>query len=549
MAESRKAVWQICSGRLSCLAAIAICVGIFGPAWFVPTARAGTPCCGVISVEAARGLVTAYELESLNIFTFRVTNRALLSRMKPCQLFSADLAGLKAGQAQAFSIELDTSEPINEARGTVGIDPKSTGRTTAASPCCKISSAPGTAGRVLGSQPHAKFDSVEILLLELTRSEGDLVTATCLYCNLGSARVDLASDLRARVSGAKLLDLANRTEYGVVRTGGPAGEPMVSNHGPGLKLEAQQSARTWMKFNAPQGDKVTLVVPGAAAPFENVPLPRSGALRTSAEPRADRTAPGAERGAPGALPGGGGRAAVRPQVVGPNTSRPVGAVGPPVGAAGLPAGAARVPADARVMALRQHPRAQEVVSAAASKATNPQISISLLAGEDYLISECLGVHASAGSFKTRFENPNVRLEGTGIVVTFRIPRISVDALTIRIRPNPTNPADPCTFGHRFSIGGSIGDIEYEMRYDPILDLKECKLTRPGEFRTRWSIGGLNLKPLQNDLDNAARRMIEAALNGESFIELPDGLLRPHELILRYTIDEVNERLGTNCQPF
>lgn len=30
--------------------------------------------------------------------------------------------------------------------------------------------------------------------------------------------------------------------------------------------------RTWMKFTAPAGDRATLYVPGASAPFEDVPI-------------------------------------------------------------------------------------------------------------------------------------------------------------------------------------------------------------------------------------------------------------------------------------
>ncbi len=476
-------------------------------AW-LGSVSAAYACCSVVSVESGRAVVTAFEYDSNQIFTFRVSNRARLAAIKACQSFSAPSETLQPGAA--FKAQFDAG-PID----------------------AQVISAPGTAGRVLGVQPHAKFEGVEILLLELARSEGDLVTATTLYCNRGAAQVDLASDLRARASKAKLLDAANRTAYEVVRIGGPGGAAMVSDHGPGLKLQPQQSARTWMRFNAPRGETVTLVVPGAAASFENVPLSGPGTAPASAEPRADRTAAGGDRKATDAADLG--------KVAIPNTASPMGPAGVPT--------VAQVPTNiGRVMPLRAHPRGQEIASAAASKATSPQISISLLAGEDYLVNDCLGVHASAGKFKTRLETPSVRMDGTGIVMSFLIPRISVDALTVRVRPNPGNVTNPCTFGQRFSIGGSIGDIEYEMRYDPILDLTECKLTRPGEFRTRWNIGGLNLKPLQNDLDNAARRMIEAALNGESFIELPDGLLRPHELIFRYTIDEVNERLGTNCQP-
>lgn len=128
-------------------------------------------------------------------------------------------------------------------------------------------------GRVLGVQSHASYEGVEILLTELKRSGGDLVTATCLYCNTGAKQVDLAANLRARAQGkAKLLDSANRIEYRVARVGGPHGQALMSDHGPGLKLKPGQSAKSWVKFAAPASNKATVVWPGAAEPFEDAPI-------------------------------------------------------------------------------------------------------------------------------------------------------------------------------------------------------------------------------------------------------------------------------------
>jgi hypothetical protein len=123
---------------------------------------------------------------------------------------------------------------------------------------------------VLGVQPHSKYEGVEILLMSLVRSKGGLVTATCLYCNGGSESADLSGDIRDRVSDAKLLDTDNQVEYRVERPGG--GDALVSDHGSGLHLQPNKTARTWMKFTAPEGETVTLVVPGVSEPFEDVPI-------------------------------------------------------------------------------------------------------------------------------------------------------------------------------------------------------------------------------------------------------------------------------------
>ena len=227
-------------------------LGLLGSAT-LPSAHAAESTATVISVEAARGLITAVDRATGNIFTFTTTDKNVLAALQPCTNFETDVTTV--GPGQALSIDLGPMADVKiPAKGA----------------CCTMASAPGSAGRVLGVQPHGKFDGVEIMLMEIRRTEGDLARATCLYCNGGAMRVDLASDLRARARGAKLLDLANRLEHAVVRAGGPGGRAMVSDHGPGLKLDPHQIVRTWMTFSAPAGDKVTLHVPGAAGPFEEI---------------------------------------------------------------------------------------------------------------------------------------------------------------------------------------------------------------------------------------------------------------------------------------
>lgn len=248
-------------------------------ATMIASAYAGEPCCSILGVDKARGTVTAFERASGNIFTFSVKNKAQLAGLAPCQALDANISGMKSGQA--FNVDLPASgktapgAPPNEAKRTAhkAAEVRGGGRPTPAEPCCEMTKAPGSAGRLLGMQSHAKFEGVEIYLTELKRSGGDLVTATCLYCNTGAKRVDLAADLRARAQGkAKLLDNANRIEYQVARVGGRHGEALMSDHGPGLKLQPRQAVKSWVKFAAPQSDKVTLVWPGAAEPFDDVPI-------------------------------------------------------------------------------------------------------------------------------------------------------------------------------------------------------------------------------------------------------------------------------------
>jgi hypothetical protein len=243
------------------LAALGGGVSLLLGAALLPNQRTGEPCCAVLSVDRNMGTVTAFERESGNRFSFSVKNKALLSAIKPCQTFDADVAGLKDGKAFAANFGAgDLSRTA--AAGAARVNPSE--------PCCNMTSAPGTAGRVLGVQPHAKYEGVDIILMSLERSRGGLATATCLYCNGGSEPADLSGDIRDRVREAKLLDTENQVEYRVERPEG--GEPLVSDHGSGLHLQPNKTAKTWMKFTAPEGKTVTLVVPGASEPFEDVAI-------------------------------------------------------------------------------------------------------------------------------------------------------------------------------------------------------------------------------------------------------------------------------------
>jgi len=79
-------------------------------------------------------------------------------------------------------------------------------------------------------------------------------------------------------------------------------------------------------------------------------------------------------------------------------------------------------------------------------------------------------------------------------------------------------------------------VRFEIRFDPLLDLRECKVQTAGQIRYSFAIGGFNLRPLQNDLDNVAKNMIEEAIN--LFIEGPTH----RELLMQATA----RALKTTC---
>jgi hypothetical protein len=184
--------------------------------------------------------------------------------------------------------------------------------------------------------------------------------------------------------------------------------------------------------------------------------------------------------------------------------------------------------------LKDYPQAQEMMDGIVRGLAQMEIDVALLGGHKYMINDCLGLKASAGKFKLKLANPELRWQGTGALLTFRIERIALNALKVRMRPR-VHPFKPCKFSGKFEVGGTATNVRYEMRLDPLLDLQQCKLGSLGEIREKWRIGGLNLKPLQNNLDNMAKNMIEDGLTYVSNFNLGDRI-----------VAGINGFLGAQC---
>ena len=164
------------------------------------------------------------------------------------------------------------------------------------------------------------------------------------------------------------------------------------------------------------------------------------------------------------------------------------------------------------------------------------INVALIGGNKYMVNDCLGIKASAGQFTFRPGAPSLRLDGSGVLMQFVVNRVALDGLSVRVRPNVSNPTNLCKFSKRFGVGGSASNVRFEIRFDPLLDLRECKVQTAGQIRYSLAIGGFNLRPLQNDLDNVAKNMIEEAIN--LFIEGPTH----RELLMQATA----RALKTTC---
>lgn len=161
--------------------------------------------------------------------------------------------------------------------------------------------------------------------------------------------------------------------------------------------------------------------------------------------------------------------------------------------------------------IKDHPKAQQMLNGIVQGLMRKEINVSLLGGEKYMVNKCLGIKASAGEFNLKLANPKVGFEGTGVTTTFAIDRISMNGLSVRIRPNVTNPLKLCKFSKRRSVGGAAKNVRLELKFDPLLDVRQCKVGNIGKIHAKVRIGGLNLKPLQNNLDEVAKNMLEDSL--------------------------------------
>lgn len=155
-------------------------------------------------------------------------------------------------------------------------------------------------------------------------------------------------------------------------------------------------------------------------------------------------------------------------------------------------------------------------------------SFSLLSQHKYMITNCIGVKASAGEFSVQFSMPEINVNEVGkVVIKLSVNEISFNALKIRMRPCPKDLQ--CHFSERFQIGGLARDISMTVTMDPMAMIAAstgvCALAFQGSMPIRWNIGSLNLKPLQNNLDDVAKQMIEDALNGGFINVFTDRFLK------------------------
>lgn len=174
--------------------------------------------------------------------------------------------------------------------------------------------------------------------------------------------------------------------------------------------------------------------------------------------------------------------------------------------------------------LRDDPDAQKYLDKAKSLLSGFEINTALLAGHKYMISNCVGIKVSAGEFVLRVPDPDLRLDNTGVVLTFAIPHTEMSGFKLRFRPDVTDPTEMCHFSGRYGVGASADNLRLELHFNPILDLEQCKISSMGHVTQIWRIGTLRMSPLPNEVSDLAGNIIEDALTNSANFNLLDRML-------------------------
>lgn len=171
----------------------------------------------------------------------------------------------------------------------------------------------------------------------------------------------------------------------------------------------------------------------------------------------------------------------------------------------------------KVGEIKGNPKAQDYLNAIKSALGGFEVKTELLAGHKYMLADCVGIKVSAGEFSLKVPDPDVRIDNTGIVVTFAVPHVEMSAVKFRFRPDVTDVMQPCHFSGRYGIGASADDVRLELHFDPILDAEKCKIGSIGHVETIWRIGHLRMSPLPPDVVDLGASIVEDALNlGSNF---------------------------------
>ena len=174
--------------------------------------------------------------------------------------------------------------------------------------------------------------------------------------------------------------------------------------------------------------------------------------------------------------------------------------------------------------LKDDPAIDQYVKLAVWALKGFEIKSALLAGHKYMINDCLGMKVDAGEFALTVPDPDLRVVGDGLVLTFTVAHIAMDAFSVRLRPDPTDVVEPCHFSGKVGISGAADQVRYELHFDPVLDLDQCKIGSLGQVHQVWRIGTLHLDPLPSAVSAVAGDMIEDSLTSFANYDLTDRIV-------------------------
>jgi hypothetical protein len=177
--------------------------------------------------------------------------------------------------------------------------------------------------------------------------------------------------------------------------------------------------------------------------------------------------------------------------------------------------------------LAAHANAGEILDGLIDGIRELEVDVQLLGGRKYMVNDCLGIKVSHGGFELALGDTVGRFEGSSLVIETGIDHVSISAWKFRMRPNP-NVLELCKFSKKFEIGGDLDDVRLTLVFDPVLNAEQNRIVGIGQPRVTVRIGNLNLKPLQNNLDEMAKNAVEDGLTvflNIQFIDLVNETLR------------------------
>jgi hypothetical protein len=153
-----------------------------------------------------------------------------------------------------------------------------------------------------------------------------------------------------------------------------------------------------------------------------------------------------------------------------------------------------------------------------------EIQTALLAGHKYMVNSCLGTKVNAGEFSLKVPDPDLRVVSDGLVLTFTVTHITMNAFSLRFRPDLTDAAQPCHFSGAVGVSGGADNVRYELHFDPVLDLEQCKIGSMGQVHQVWRIGALHLDPLPSAVSGVAANMIEDSFTAFANFDVIDRIV-------------------------